>query len=140
MPIYEYQCQACGHMLEAIQKFNDASLTQCPACSGNDLKKQVSASTFHLKGEGWYVTDFRNKEGKAAGEKDNKDNSGEKTDADSSVHVKKTETASGQGDQGGALKAQSDVSSAGSKSEKSNAINHPNKVASVTKKNKQNNE
>lgn len=59
MPIYEYQCKACGHRLEAIQKFSDAPLTDCPACQQAGLSKQVSAPSFRLKGNGWYETDFK---------------------------------------------------------------------------------
>ncbi len=60
MPIYEYRCASCGHELEALQKFSDAPLADCPACHEAHLKKKVSAAGFHLKGSGWYVTDFRN--------------------------------------------------------------------------------
>jgi putative FmdB family regulatory protein len=60
MPIYEYQCQKCREVTEAMQKFSDAPLTQCPSCSG-DLKKMISQSSFHLKGSGWYVTDYSRK-------------------------------------------------------------------------------
>jgi putative FmdB family regulatory protein len=60
MPIYEYQCQQCSKVTEAMQKFSDAPLTQCPKCRG-DLKKLISHSTFHLKGSGWYVTDYARK-------------------------------------------------------------------------------
>lgn len=59
MPIYEYQCKECGHHLEAIQRFSDAALTQCPACHQQSLSKQISAPSFRLKGGGWYETDFK---------------------------------------------------------------------------------
>ncbi len=59
MPIYEYSCQACGHTLEAIQKFSDPALRECPACHKLELKKQISAAGFQLKGSGWYETDFK---------------------------------------------------------------------------------
>jgi putative FmdB family regulatory protein len=59
MPIYEYQCAACGHQLEAIQKFSAAPLVDCPACSKAELKKQISAPAFRLNGSGWYETDFK---------------------------------------------------------------------------------
>jgi len=61
MPIYEYLCGACGHQEEVIQKISDNPLTKCPACGKNKLQKQVSSPAFQLKGEGWYVTDFKNK-------------------------------------------------------------------------------
>lgn len=59
MPIYEYHCKACGHQMDAIQKFSDAPLTDCPECGKPDLEKMISAPSFHLKGSGWYVTDFK---------------------------------------------------------------------------------
>ena len=61
MPIYEYQCAACGHKLDALQKFSDEPLKKCPECDESALQKQVSTSAFHLKGTGWYATDFRDK-------------------------------------------------------------------------------
>ena len=65
MPIYEYRCDGCGHELEAMQKFSDAALTDCPSCGKPALRKLVSAAGFQLKGSGWYATDFKNS-GKAA--------------------------------------------------------------------------
>lgn len=59
MPIYEYQCESCGHELEALQKLSDAPLIQCPACQKSSLKKQISAAGFRLSGGGWYETDFK---------------------------------------------------------------------------------
>ena len=59
MPIYEYQCEACEHELEVLQKMSDARLTDCPDCGKASLKKKVSAAAFRLKGGGWYETDFK---------------------------------------------------------------------------------
>lgn len=59
MPIYEYECEACGHTLEAIQKISDAPLKDCPSCQKTTLKKLISAAGFRLKGGGWYETDFK---------------------------------------------------------------------------------
>ena len=67
MPIYEYRCSACGHELEALQKLSEAPLTVCPSCGQSELRKQVSAAGFQLKGSGWYVTDFRNSGAKKSG-------------------------------------------------------------------------
>ena len=61
MPIYEYQCQACEHEFEALQKMSEDLLTQCPQCQKPELKKLISASGFRLKGSGWYESDFKNK-------------------------------------------------------------------------------
>ncbi|MFC3608992.1 FmdB family zinc ribbon protein [Stutzerimonas tarimensis] len=59
MPIYEYQCGSCGHQLEAIQKFSDAPLVDCPSCNAPSLAKAMSVPGFRLKGGGWYETDFK---------------------------------------------------------------------------------
>jgi len=57
MPIYEYECSECGGIEEAFQKMSDSPLEKCSKCKGK-LKKLVSHSSFHLKGTGWYVTDY----------------------------------------------------------------------------------
>lgn len=59
MPIYEYQCQSCGHLHEALQKVSDDPLLDCPACGAPQLRKKISAAGFRLKGGGWYETDFK---------------------------------------------------------------------------------
>ena len=59
MPIYEYECQKCGHQMEALQKMSDDPLKECPGCGEHELKKLVSAAGFRLKGGGWYETDFK---------------------------------------------------------------------------------
>jgi putative FmdB family regulatory protein len=59
MPIYEYECSKCGRIDEVIQKFSDKPITKCKHCSGK-LHKLISHSSFHLKGTGWYVTDYAN--------------------------------------------------------------------------------
>ncbi len=59
MPLYEYQCEACKKVIEAIQKFSDAPLTQCPECHKDSLKKLMSNTSFALKGSGWYTTDYK---------------------------------------------------------------------------------
>jgi putative FmdB family regulatory protein len=65
MPIYEYQCQQCGHHHEALQKLSDSQLRKCPDCGRSSLKRLVSAVRFRLAGSGWYETDFKSdKEGK----------------------------------------------------------------------------
>ncbi|MFH1984049.1 MAG: FmdB family zinc ribbon protein [Pseudomonadota bacterium] len=65
MPIYEYECTACGLVAEAFQKISDKPLTRCHTCSGK-LRKLISNSAFHLKGSGWYVTDYAKKPGKTS--------------------------------------------------------------------------
>jgi len=72
MPIYEYECKACGHRQEAIQKMSDDPLVDCAACNKPELKKLISAAAFRLKGGGWYETDFK------GGNKKNVASSGDK--------------------------------------------------------------
>jgi len=57
MPLYEYQCDACAHRFEVIQKFSDAPLETCPKCGG-EVKKLLSSPAIQFKGSGWYITDY----------------------------------------------------------------------------------
>ena len=59
MPFYEYECSACKHHTEALQKISDAPLRKCPECGKQSLKRLISAPVFRLKGGGWYETDFK---------------------------------------------------------------------------------
>ncbi len=59
MPIYEYHCEKCDRILEVSQRISDAPLTTCPSCEDpGSLRKLISRSSFHLKGGGWYTTDY----------------------------------------------------------------------------------
>jgi putative FmdB family regulatory protein len=57
MPLYEYQCQACGERVEVIQRLSDPPYAHCPKCSG-DMKKLISAPAIQFKGSGFYKTDY----------------------------------------------------------------------------------
>ncbi|UXZ55555.1 zinc ribbon domain-containing protein [Halomonas sp. 7T] len=59
MPIYEYECKACGHRMEKLQKISADPLKECPACQRDGLERLVSAAGFRLAGGGWYETDFK---------------------------------------------------------------------------------
>ena len=60
MPIYEYICKSCEHEFEEVQKFSETSLEKCPDCGQNTAERQVSMSSFHLKGGGWYKDGYSN--------------------------------------------------------------------------------
>ncbi len=60
MPIYEYQCTKCGRQTEVWQRITDQSPTKCERCKGK-MRRLISQSSFHLKGTGWYVTDYASK-------------------------------------------------------------------------------
>ena len=77
MPLYEYECENCGHRFEVIQKFSDTPLLECTKCKGT-LRKLFSSPAIQFKGSGWYITDYAKKntgsgaskgEGSAAGDK-----------------------------------------------------------------------
>ncbi len=87
MPIYEYECQACGERIEKFQKISDDPITLCPNCGAEKLQKLVSASAFKLTGSGWYETDFKDKKPKAA-------NKSETKKAESSSSTNKTDNKS----------------------------------------------
>ena len=113
MPIYEYQCQACGELTEALQKLSDAPLTRCPACGEEALRKKVSAVAFRLKGGGWYETDFKtgskkNLAGESDGKADGKADGKKEGKADAKTDSKKDAGSSG--------KAASDKSKGGNSS------------------------
>jgi putative FmdB family regulatory protein len=79
MPLYEYECQKCGHRFEKIQKFSDKMVKKCPECGGK-VEQMISAPAVQFKGSGWYVTDYANKshapsEGSADSKKDEKSKS-----------------------------------------------------------------
>jgi putative FmdB family regulatory protein len=80
MPLYEYQCESCGHRFELIQKFSDPPAETCPACGGA-VRKLVSSPAFQFKGTGWYVTDYARK---SDGSSESKGESSKPEAADSS--------------------------------------------------------
>lgn len=95
MPIYEYECNACGEQHEFIQKFSESPKRKCPACGKSRLRKLISAAAFHLKGGGWYVTDFRDGDKKKPAESsDSAKSSGESSSADEGKSKDKTTESS----------------------------------------------
>lgn len=66
MPLYEYECDNCGHRFEVIQKFSDDALTECPKCQG-PVRKLLSSPAIQFKGSGWYITDYAKKSGTGTG-------------------------------------------------------------------------
>ena len=87
MPLYEYKCQSCGKTFEVIQKFADEPLKTHSECGGV-VEKLFSAPAFHLKGTGWYATDY----GKGNGNPAKSDES--KSDSKSEKSESKTESSS----------------------------------------------
>jgi len=99
MPLYEYQCDACAHRFEAIQKFSDPPIATCPEC-GAAVRKLQSAPAFQFKGSGWYITDYAKKETPAA-------KSGDAPQSDQAAKTDSKTTPSGEAASGGGEKAPS---------------------------------
>ncbi len=60
MPTYTYQCDSCGHGFEAVQRFTDDPLSECPQC-GASIRRVIQPVGVVFKGSGWYITDSRPK-------------------------------------------------------------------------------
>jgi putative FmdB family regulatory protein len=105
MPIYEYQCQACGQHIEALQKVSDSPLLDCPQCGKPALKKKVSAAAFRLKGGGWYETDFKtgNKKNLVSG--GDSAGSGDKVTASAPAESKSTDSKTSESKSGDSKKS-----------------------------------
>lgn len=88
MPIYEYECLKCGQIIEELQKFSDPPLKKCPDCGGK-VHKLMSMNSFHLKGSGWYVTDYARKDASRGASKSESSTKSETTTGES---ASKTET------------------------------------------------
>jgi putative FmdB family regulatory protein len=106
MPIYEYRCQDCDHEFERMQKFSDPPVEACPACAGA-VQKLISRSAFHLKGSGWYVTDYARNGGQ---------NGKSRTESSSEGGGSTSGTSKGGGDAKAAADTSSSTSSETSKS------------------------
>ena len=70
MPIYEYACGDCGHKFDALQKFDDPPVEVCPKCAASSVKKLISATSFVLKGGGWYSDHYGLKPGDSGSKSD----------------------------------------------------------------------
>jgi putative FmdB family regulatory protein len=94
MPTYEYQCKKCGHEMEAVQRITEDELTRCPKCGKEALSRLISATSFQLKGTGWYATDFKDKPKKKAEPAADAVKTEKKSDAkiEAKSEAKKTET------------------------------------------------
>ena len=94
MPIYEYRCGKCGFQKEFLQRMSDEPLTSCPKCGKRSFSKMVTAAGFHLKGTGWYATDFKSAGAKPAAKQEKSESKSEsKSDSKSETKTEtKTET------------------------------------------------
>lgn len=99
MPIYEYACAACGHQFEEWQKMSDKPIRTCPKCKAKKVEKMISATTFTLKGGGWYSDLYGSAKPGA------KDSSSSSSSSDSGGASKKESKSESKSDSGSAKKA-----------------------------------
>src|SRR5262245_60361559 len=95
MPLYEYQCEACGHRFEKIQKFSDPPVEVCPNCGQRQVHKLLSSPAIQFKGTGWYITDYAKKTSagsESSKSTDSKSSSGAKDAGSGSAESKSSDT------------------------------------------------
>ena len=108
MPLYEYECDTCGHRFEVIHKFSDPPITVCPKCQ-SAVRKLFSSPAIQFKGTGWYITDYARKNNPGAGSNSN--------DSGSDKGEKRSQEKGEQGEKGGqGSQEKSDKSEKGGKS------------------------
>jgi putative FmdB family regulatory protein len=128
MPLYEYQCEACGRRFELIRKFSDPPLAACPTCGGA-VRKLMSPPAFQFKGSGWYITDYARKTSQSGGDDSKPDAAGNETTAaekgEKSEKSKPTEKGDKKGK--GEAAAKGDEGAKNSKKEPSSPASTPGK-------------
>jgi putative FmdB family regulatory protein len=126
MPLYEYQCDACAHRFEVIQKYSDAPIEVCPKCGGV-VKKLLSSPAIQFKGTGWYITDYaksgKSESGAAAAAKSE---SAEKSGAKSSEGSSEWKSESKSESKGESKEAKSESKSETKSETKSDTKSDPN--------------
>jgi putative FmdB family regulatory protein len=92
MPLYEYQCDACGQRFEVIQKFSDPAPEQCAKCGKGPVHRQLSSPAIQFKGSGWYITDYAQKgksdSGTSAGKSETKTDTTTETKTETKADTK----------------------------------------------------
>ena len=92
MPLYEYECDACGQRYELIRKFSESELDACTRCGKGPVRRLMSSPAIQFKGTGWYITDYSSK-GKAGTENSSTaKGDSKKSDSGSTETAAKTES------------------------------------------------
>lgn len=99
MPLYEYECDSCGHRFEVIQKFSDPLVEVCPTC-GCKVEKLLSSPAIQFKGSGFYITDYARK-GSSEGASEKADKASEASEKSSEKSSEKPAETAGAGGQSG---------------------------------------
>jgi putative FmdB family regulatory protein len=125
MPIYEYECEACGNRFELIQKFSDPLVEICPKCGERRVHKLLSSPAIKFKGTGWYITDYAKKgggesESSKSGEK-SETKAGDKSAPGKSDKSDRSSSADSSGSSAGSSSASDSSSSSGKSSSSSSS-------------------
>ncbi len=124
MPLYEYQCEKCGHRFEKIQKFSDKMVKKCPECGGR-VEQMISAPAVQFKGSGWYVTDYAKKSDASSssdgGGKDSKKEDKSKSDSSSKESSSKESSKETSSKEGSSKESSSKESSGNERSRESSS-------------------
>jgi putative FmdB family regulatory protein len=94
VPIYEYKCAECNKIFEAFQKISDDPLTECRFCNGK-VERLISHTSFQLKGDGWYVTDYAKKSADSKTDAPKSDGAEKSSESKSESTPKNSEKSSG---------------------------------------------
>ena len=94
MPIYEYECRSCNCEFEKLQGISEAALVDCPRCEQPHLRLKLTAAAFHLKGTGWYETDFKGTDKKKTDSKESKHDPDSKSEGKQKSEMKSSEKKS----------------------------------------------
>ncbi len=94
MPLYEYECDACGKRFELIQRFSDPPQEICTLCGGGPVRKLISSPAIQFKGTGWYVTDYASKDKGKSGDEGGKDKDKDKDSKPASSSSDSSKTSS----------------------------------------------
>lgn len=115
MPIYQYRCQSCSELHEALQKVSDERLTTCPHCGEEALKRIIAPVGIQFKGSGWHVTDYKSSAPKSTSDEGGKDKKKSEDTSKSSEGSKSEGSKSGEGSKGSDTSKGSGDASASSK-------------------------
>ena len=115
MPLYEYECDACGQRFELIQKFSDPAPDACEVCGKGPVHRQLSSPAIQFKGSGFYITDYAKKSASDDGGKSSSEKTSEKS-GDSSKSDAKSDSTKSDTTKSDSSKGDTSTSTAGSTS------------------------
>ena len=103
MPLYEYECDACGKRFEVIRKFSESNLSECTLCGKGPVRRLMSSPAIQFKGTGWYITDYASK-GKSseAATSSNSETTKTETKAETKTETGSTDSTASKADSAGA--------------------------------------